>query len=111
MADNYVAGWAHFPVFLWIVGPILAYFIVKTEYAKYQVKQALVWQVLWSFVLAIIVVVAYLASFVNTLWSDLFVFLGYVLGTIFIAYSLFAAYKCFEGEEFSYPVVHYLIRR
>ncbi len=111
IADNYLAGWAHFPVFLWIIGPLVVWPLVKTEYSRYQIKQAFVWQVIWVIMLSVVLVVSYVAYMINPVWGPIFLFVDYALSVVFMAYAIYGAYKTFEGEKFSYPVLHYYIRR
>ncbi len=109
--DNFLAGWAHFPIFLWVIGPIIVFPFAHSDYTKHQIKQALVWQLIWMIVLGGLLLLAYISTEFNTMWTNLFLGFFYLLGTVFISYSVYAAYKVFEGEEFSYPVIHYYIRR
>ncbi len=100
-----IAGWAHFPIFLWLIGPIIVWPAAKDQETKFQVKQAFAWQFFWLIVLGILWTVTLVTLQVNEILGLIFKVATYILAVIALAYAIYGAYKCFEGEEFKYPII------
>ncbi len=106
-----VAGWAHFPIFLWILGPLIVWPLAKDKETKYHVKQAFAWQVLWVVVLGILWTITLVTINVNFVLGLAFKVGTYLLAIIALAYAIYASYKGFSGENFSYPIIGSYIKR
>ena len=100
-----VAALSHFPVILWIIGPLLAWPFAKDNDTKFQVKQAFVWQLLWLVVLGILWVVSLVTLQFNLLLGLAFKSVTYFLAIVALAYAIYASYKVLEGDKFRYPVI------
>ncbi len=100
-----VSGWAHFPIFLWIIGPLIVWPAAKDKETKFQVKQAFAWQILWTIVLGVLWAITLVTLPVNEILGLIFKVATYLLAIIALAYAIYGSYKCFEGEKFTYPII------
>ncbi len=104
--DNVIAALAHaLVIFVPILAPLVIWLVYKdkSRYVKYQSFQALAYQVVGSIVVFALWMMAIILSFF-VIGIILFP-VAFILMAVFVVYGLFAAYKCYEGEDFKYAVI------
>ncbi|GEM_PF-6580196 len=105
-----IAAISHFPVLLWIIGPLIAWPFAKDKDTKFQVKQAFIWQLLWLVILGILWTVSLVTLQVNQLLGLAFKSVTYFLAIIALAYAIYGCYKTLEGDKFRYPIISSFLR-
>jgi uncharacterized Tic20 family protein len=109
--DKNLSGWAHFPIFLWIIGPLIVWPAAKDKETKFQIKQAFAWQLLWLIILGVLWIATVVTLNINVALGLILKVGTYLLAIFALTYSIYGSYKCFDGSEFKYPIVSSYIKK
>ena len=104
--DKVIAALSHaLLIFLPVIAPLVIWVVYKdkSKYVKAQSMQALVYQLVGCILLFVWFM---FATVLTVILIGLLLYpVGLVLMAAFAVYGLYAAYKCYEGEDFKYAVI------
>ncbi len=110
--DNVIAALAHgLLLFVPVLAPLAIWLVYKdkSNYVKKQAMQALVFQIAGSAVITVLFVVFFVFAFATMGIGGLCFPVLFVPVLGWLGYGVFAAYKCFQGDDFEYAVIGKLI--
>jgi len=105
--DQLMAALAHAGILITVIVALIIWLTQKdkSKYVEFQAKQALVYQLAVSVVLAVLWVMIMIIGFLTMGIGFILAIPLMLLGLAAVAYGLYAAWETYQGKDFRYAII------